>query len=115
MKRQQASQSPPILQNFQSFLNSDYANGSLLLLATLGALLLANGPWADSYHVFLEHNLTLRLGPLEITETVQDWINSTLMAIFFLTVGLEIKQELVLGSLSSAWKAALPVAGAIGG
>lgn len=115
MKRQQPSQSPPILQNFQSFLNSDYANGSLLLLATLGALFLANGPWSDSYHVFLEHNLTLRLGPLDITETVQDWINSTLMAVFFLTVGLEIKQELVLGSLSSARKAALPVAGAIGG
>ena len=115
MKRQQASQSTLLLQNFKSFLRSDYANGSLLLLATLGAILLANGPWSAPYHQFLEHNLTLRLGPLEITETIQDWINSTLMAVFFLTVGLEIKQELVLGSLSSARKAALPVAGAIGG
>ena len=57
----------------------------------------------------------LRLGPLEIIETLQEWINSTLMAVFLLSVGLEIKQELVLGSLSSARKAALPVAGAIGG
>lgn len=104
-----------MLQNFQSFLTSDYANWSLLLLATLCAILLANGPWSGSYHVFLENNLTLHLGPLEITENIQDWINSTLMAVFFLTVGLEIKQELVLGSLSSARKAALPVAGAIGG
>lgn len=115
MERQYSQQSTPILQNFKSFLKSDYANGSLLLLATLGALLLANGPWSAPYHQLLGHNLTLRLDPLEITETVQDWINSTLMAVFFLTVGLEIKQELILGSLSSARKAALPVAGAIGG
>jgi NhaA family Na+:H+ antiporter len=115
MNKQQTFQPASMLQNFQSFLNNDYAIGSLLLLATLGAILLPNGPWSDSYQVFLQHNLTLRLGPLEITENIQDWINSTLMAVFFLNVGLEIKQELVLGSLSSARKAALPVAGAIGG
>lgn len=115
MKRKGPLQSISSRQNFQVFLQSDYANGSLLLLATLAAIFIANGPWSDTYHNLLAYHLTLRVGPLEIVETAREWINKTLMAIFFLTVGLEIKQELVQGSLSSARKAALPVAGAIGG
>jgi NhaA family Na+:H+ antiporter len=37
------------------------------------------------------------------------------MVIFFFTVGLEIKRELLVGELSSAQKASLPIAGALGG
>jgi NhaA family Na+:H+ antiporter len=37
------------------------------------------------------------------------------MAIFFFTVGLEIKRELLVGELSSIQKASLPIAGALGG
>jgi NhaA family Na+:H+ antiporter len=103
------------LQTFQRFLRSDYASGVLLLLATLAAIFLANGPLSASYHQLLERPVTLRVGPLATTETIREWINATLMALFFLSVGLEIKEELVLGSLSSSRKAALPVAGAIGG
>lgn len=115
MKRQRPRQSAPILHNLQVFFRSDYASGSLLLLATLGAILLANGHLSGPYHQLLEYNLTLRVWPLDSTETVREWLNKTLMAVFFLTIGLEIKQELVRGSLGSARKAALPVAGAIGG
>jgi NhaA family Na+:H+ antiporter len=115
MKRQIPQRAVLIFQNIQVFLRSDYASGSLLLLATLGAMFLANGPLSGSYYHLLDYNLTLRIGSLEITEIAREWINKTLMAIFFLTVGLEIKEELVLGSLSSVRKAALPVTGAIGG
>ena len=37
------------------------------------------------------------------------------MAAFFLLVGLEIKRELIVGELASVRKAALPIAGAMGG
>jgi NhaA family Na+:H+ antiporter len=37
------------------------------------------------------------------------------MVIFFFTVGLEIKRELLVGELSSFQKASLPIAGALGG
>lgn len=37
------------------------------------------------------------------------------MVIFFFVVGLEIKREMLVGELSSAKKAALPIAAALGG
>ena len=43
------------------------------------------------------------------------WINDGLMVIFFFVVGLEIKRELTAGELASPSKAALPIAGAVGG
>jgi NhaA family Na+:H+ antiporter len=43
------------------------------------------------------------------------WINDGLMVIFFFVVGLEIKRELIAGELASPRRAALPVAGALGG
>ena len=43
------------------------------------------------------------------------WINDALMAVFFLLVGLEVKRELMQGSLASLRRAAFPVIAAIGG
>lgn len=43
------------------------------------------------------------------------WINDALMAVFFLLVGLEVKRELMQGSLASLRQAAFPVIAAIGG
>jgi NhaA family Na+:H+ antiporter len=37
------------------------------------------------------------------------------MAVFFLLVGLEIKREVLAGELASFRRAALPIAGALGG
>lgn len=43
------------------------------------------------------------------------WINDALMAVFFLLIGLEVKRELMQGSLASLRQAAFPVIAAIGG
>jgi NhaA family Na+:H+ antiporter len=115
MKIAGARQSTSILALFLAFFRSDYASGSLLLLATLGAILLANGPVSAQYQQLLRSTWTVGVRPVEMTETVGEWLKAALMAVFFLAIGLEIKQELVMGSLSSGRKAALPVAGALGG
>jgi Na+/H+ antiporter NhaA len=43
------------------------------------------------------------------------WINDALMAVFFLLIGLEVKRELIQGSLASRRQAAFPVIAALGG
>ena len=56
---------------------------------------------------------TLNLGPLHLT--VSQLTADGLLAVFFFVAGLELKHELVLGSLSNAREAVVPVAAAIGG
>jgi NhaA family Na+:H+ antiporter len=87
----------------------------LLIVAALLALIVANGPLAQSYHHWLHHpigpELSSRLGPM----TVHLWVNDGLMAIFFLLVGLEIKREFVDGRLSSWDRRRLPIIAAASG
>lgn len=47
--------------------------------------------------------------------SLQFLVNDVLMAIFFLSVGLEIKHEILHGKLASVRRAALPVMAALGG
>ncbi len=99
----------------ENFIHSETAGALFLLGAALLAIAWANSPWRDAYFHLRETFITLRLGPLNLTEDVSHWINDGLMTIFFFVVALEIKRELVHGELSAFRKAALPVAGALGG
>ncbi len=55
------------------------------------------------------------IGALVLEKPLLLWINDGLMALFFLLVGLEIKRELLEGSLSSWRQAVLPALAATGG
>ena len=57
----------------------------------------------------------VKIASLEIAKPLLLWINDGLMAIFFLVVGLEVKRELMQGSLSGRDKAVFPAIAALGG
>ena len=57
----------------------------------------------------------VKIASLEIAKPLLLWINDGLMAIFFPVVGLEVKRELMQGSLSGRDKAVFPAIAALGG
>ncbi len=96
--------------------------GNILILATVLALILANIPGLNtSYNDFWTQEMRMQIGGFNLLShaghpmTVLQFINDALMAIFFFTIGLEIKREVLVGELSSFRQALLPVMGAIGG
>ncbi|MFJ5470050.1 Na+/H+ antiporter NhaA [Pectobacterium carotovorum subsp. carotovorum] len=98
------------------FIRWDAAAGVMLMMATVLAIAFAN--WsvtATGYQQFLMMPVEMRFGALEINKNLLLWINDGLMAIFFLLIGLEVKRELVEGTLASRQQAMLPLAAAVGG
>lgn len=94
-------------------LRKETIGGALLLSAAVVALAWANSAWSDSYQALLDY----RLGPasLHLNLTLAQWAADGLLAIFFFVAGLELKREFVAGDLRDPWRAAVPVAAAIGG
>jgi NhaA family Na+:H+ antiporter len=94
-------------------LRDETVGGGLLLLAAAIALLWANSPWADSYATLVD----LEVGPASVglNLSLGAWAADGLLSVFFLVVGLELKHELVVGSLSKPSRAAVPIAAALGG
>ena len=100
----------------RKFINEESIGGIILIFATIVALIWANSGWYDAYH-YVWHELKVGYvwGKVEMVASIHHWINDGLMALFFFTVGLEIKREIMGGELSSMKKASLPIAAAIGG
>ena len=96
--------------------------GIILLFVAVVAMLIANSPLQEHYATLLSKNISLTIGSFNLFDrhdgnpmTLLDFINDALMAIFFFSVGLEIKRELLVGELSTPRKALLPVVAACGG
>jgi NhaA family Na+:H+ antiporter len=104
-----------VFQPVQSFLHQETSGALILLGAAAVALLWANSPWWETYEEFWHTKLTFRMGGLVIYEDLRHWINDSLMALFFLVVGLEIKRELTTGELRDTRKVVLPALAALGG
>ncbi|GAA1934733.1 Na+/H+ antiporter NhaA [Microbacterium aoyamense] len=86
----------------------------LLVIATLVAIIWANVSY-PSYHDFWETHLTIGVGDIQLDFTLHAIVNDALMAIFFFTVGLEVRREFAIGELTSWSRAAVPVFAAIAG
>ena len=100
-----------------------HINASVVLIFfTLLALVCANTPIVkDWYFSLWQLPMSLSVGEFNFFShdghaiTFGQMINDFLMAIFFLSVGLEIKREIKVGELSSVHKALLPIVGACAG
>ena len=99
-----------------------YVNSSaVLIICTVLALILANSSLKGEFFSFWNREVSLSIGDFNLFShnghpmALVDVINDFLMAIFFLSVGLEIKREILVGELSSRKKAMLPIIGACGG
>ena len=94
-------------------LRQETVGGALLLAAAVIALVWANSPWRTAYFDLG----AIEVGPewLDLRLSLATWAADGLLAVFFFVAGLELKRELVLGSLSHPAQAALPVVAAVCG
>lgn len=98
------------------------SGGNILIGATALALIIANIPDINNvYFNFWEQEVRLQIGGFNLFShhghpmSVIQFINDALMAIFFFSIGLEIKREILVGELSSFRQALLPILAAVGG
>ncbi|SES82729.1 Na+/H+ antiporter NhaA [Thalassotalea agarivorans] len=99
----------------EQFFKMEAANGIILMLAAILALVLANSPWSAWYDLLLDVPVVVAVGDLDISKPLLLWINDGLMALFFFLVGLELKREFLEGDLSKPGQITLPAIGAVGG
>lgn len=106
---------PRALAPLRDFLRTEAAGGSLLVLATVLALIWANSPFRASYEALWTTDFSLSLGRYDFGFDLHHWLNDGFMTLFFFIVGLEIKREATSGHLATKRTLALPLFGAIGG
>ncbi len=92
---------------------SDASAGILLILVAAAAMLAANSPFSQEYTNLFYGDLPWT--PIAKLDDLHMWINDGLMAVFFFVVGLEVKREIVSGSLSDPASRRLPMVAALAG
>ncbi len=98
------------------FINEETIGGLILIASVIVAMIWANSGFYDLYHyIWNDIKVGFVLGKINMVSSIHHWINDGLMALFFFTIGLEIKREIMAGELSSIKKASLPIAAAVGG
>src|SRR5690606_35705667 len=72
-------------------------------------------PASGSYEALWHTTLGIHLGDVSIEMDLHAWVNDGLMVLFFFLIGLEVRQELAVGSLRDRRRALVPlVAGLVG-
>ena len=94
-------------------LRREVVGGVLLLIAAAVALVWANSAWRDAYFDLTQFTIGPQSWGFRLT--LADWAGEGLLALFFFVAGLELKRELVIGSLRNRSDALLPIAAAVGG
>lgn len=98
----------------RDFLRTETGSAVVLVASVLAALGWANlAP--SAYEEFWRTHLSVRAGPYGVSLELREWVNSGLMAVFFLVVGLETRREFDMGELRERGRLTLPLLAGIGG
>jgi len=92
----------------REFLRTETGSALVLATATVAALVWANIS-VSSYDKVWGTQLSVLIGSAGVTMSVHEFVNSGLMALFFLVVGLEARREFDVGELRVRSRLALPV------
>ncbi|MFB4350769.1 Na+/H+ antiporter NhaA [Microbacterium sp. CR_7] len=95
------------------WVTAETTSGVILMVAAAVALLWANSPWREGYQALSQ--ITIGPAALHLDLTLATWAADGLLAVFFFVVGVELKHEIVAGSLRNVKTAAVPVLAAVGG
>lgn len=99
----------------ERFLRVQAASALLLVAASVTALTCENSSLRGRFRALWHTPLGLRVGGWSFERPLEWFVNDVLMVVFFFVVGMEIRREIHHGELSTARRAALPVAAALGG
>jgi Na+/H+ antiporter NhaA len=98
----------------RQFLRTETGSATVLASALLVALIWSNVA-TGSYEQFWSTQLTAGLSGRAITLNLREFVNSGLMALFFLVVGLEARREWDVGELRVRSRVTLPFLAGLGG
>jgi Na+/H+ antiporter NhaA len=98
----------------RQLLRTQAGSASVLLAATVGALVWANVN-LGSYTDFWNTRIAVRVGSHVLGQDARGWINTGLMTFFFFVVGLEARREFDMGELRERRRLTLPVAAGVFG
>jgi len=98
----------------RTFLRTETGSASVLAGATVAALIWANIS-ISSYDKVWATRLSALIGSSGVTLNLRGFVNSGLMAFFFLVVGLEARREFDMGELRVRSRLALPFMAGLGG
>ncbi|MFC4111938.1 Na+/H+ antiporter NhaA [Nonomuraea zeae] len=99
----------------RAFFRTEAGSTSVLLIATVLALLWANSPWGGTYEAFWHTPMGISFGDAHFSLDLRHWVNDGLMTIFFFVIGLEVSYEVRLGQLRDRRLIAVPAVAAFGG
>jgi Na+/H+ antiporter NhaA len=98
----------------RNFLRTETGGAAVLLAAAVAALVWVNID-ESSYERVWGTMVSIRLGDAGITLDLRGWVNSGLMTLFFLVVGLEARREFDIGELRERRRFALPLLAGLSG
>ncbi len=98
----------------RTFLRTETGSAAILAAATLGALIWANVSGA-SYSHFWGMEMVIRVDGHGMSMDLRTFVNSGLMSLFFLVVGLEARREWDMGELRIRSRLTLPLLAGLGG